>query len=182
MLDDTRLDQPDGRRQGGCPDGRRELPASMAAAVLMTMDYAGSVWPGDRCAVVGRLPPRHCHFDGTLWHEDWSGTDHAIRVTPIGGAPVCFVRPSGYHESFDAIMLLARELRPEVRRVILSVHPTLALGPVVADDVAAACLGGLQGRYSAFVAEVWEELRAAASTAHGRLALITELEMTVQRR
>lgn len=179
MLDDTYLYPSDGQYNRGCGAGRRELPASVAAAILLSMDYAGAARPGDRYTVWGCLPPHLCFFEGTPWCEDWSGTRDAIQLTTTGGTTAVFVPPPGFREMFDATMLLAGELRLEVRRAILATHPTVELGPVVDDTGAAVRFIGTEGRYGLLVAEVWHDLREIASTAHGRLALISERRTSV---
>lgn len=76
---------------------RRELPASVAAAMLMTMDYAGAEQPGTGpTCISGRLPAHLCRIDGRDWHDDWTGTADGIWMTPIGGARVRFAPPSGF--------------------------------------------------------------------------------------
>lgn len=162
--------------------GQRQLPESVAAAVLMTMDYPGRARLGAQSAVAGCLPPHLCRFDGTVWRDDWLATREAIRMTPVGGAAVFFAPPAGFREMFDAILRLAAELRQEVRRTVLLAHPDLEQGPVVDDSIAVDCLGGVQGRFSALVAEVWLELCEAASTAHGRLSLLNELRASTSGR
>lgn len=171
-------DGPDGSAMPGCaPVGQRELPAIVAAAVLMTIDAAGPT-RGGAPGVSGCLPEHLCEFDGTVWHDTWTSDGTGVWMTPVGGgAAVRFTPPPGFAELCRAIELLVVDLRPRIRGMILLAHPSLEFGDVVEDHVAGPLLAEFGGRFSALVAEVWCELQKTARTAHGRMTLATERGM-----
>lgn len=154
---------------------RPELPVIVAASVLLTIDYAGAETTGCNAPRVSGLLPEHlCHFGGVAWHDTWTSDGSGILMTPVAGAEVRFESPPGFHELRHAIGLLADELRLKVRQMLLLAHPSMEFGIVVEDDLVAPLLREFGGRFGVLVAEVWYDLREAARTAHGRVALAAE--------
>lgn len=175
---DTKSAAPDTSATPRCVQaGDRELPAVVAAAVLMTADYAG---PGRaECGapvVSGCLPQHLCHFDGMVWHDTWTSDGTGVWMMPCGGtrATVRFASPPGFQDLYGATALLVADLRPRIREMVLLAHPSLEFGDVVEDHVVGPLLAEFGGRFSTLVAEVWHELREGARTAHDRMVLATE--------
>lgn len=157
--------------------GHRELPPIVAAAVLLTIDYAGPTKSG-ALGVSGCLPEHLRVFDGIVWHDTWTSDGNGIWMTPVGGGgAVRFAYHPGFEELCRATGMLVAALRPRIREMVLLAHPSLEVGEVVEDHIVGPLLAELGGRFSALVVEVWCDIRQAAQTAHGRMALATERGM-----
>ena len=157
--------------------GHRELPPIVAAAVLLTIDYAGPTKSGAP-GVSGCLPEHLCVFDGIVWHDTWTSDGNGIWMTPVGGGgAVRFASHPGFEELCRATGMLVAALGPRIREMVLLAHPSMEVGEVVEDHIVAPLLAEFGGRFSALVVEVWCDIREAAQTAHGRMVLTAERGM-----
>lgn len=152
-----------------------QLPPLVAAAILMTADYAA---PPDGAVegslhVAGWLPKVLRCFGGRRWCGDWTGDRASIWLTPLAGERVRYDPPPGYVEMVGAIDDLASELRGRLREAILS--EAFIAGQVAGDADGAGVIADYGGRFAELVTEVLVSLREEMDTAHGRLCLLSEL-------
>jgi hypothetical protein len=151
------------------------LPPLVAAAILMTVDYAvppdGAV--EGSLQVAGRLPESLRGFGGRYWCGDWTGDRASVWLTPMEGERVRYDPPPGYAEVVDAIGRLAAELGEKIRKAILS--QAFIAGQVAGEAEGAEVITEYGGQFGELLTEVLIDLRDEADTAHGRLHLLSEL-------
>jgi hypothetical protein len=152
-----------------------QLPPLVAAAILMTADYAAP--PGGAVEgsphVAGWLPETLRCFGSRRWCGDWTGDRANIWLTPMEGERVRYAPPPGYVEMVDAIGTLASELRGMIRKAVLS--EAFIAGQATGEADGAEVITDYGGRFRELLMEVLIGLREEMDTAHGRLDLLSEV-------